>query len=832
MITRSISLFLRLIAIFFCLSFTAFISAAPKHPNWLKKTPLAGNSTYYYDRQYGEAEAESIAYNIAYTKMVQNAMSALGVTYRADDVNTAMRTGRFTNFEGIVVDLPIRVVCSYTEILKSGAYRVYVLGQVGKASTKAASVMFEEFQDCEISLPTDGGKLVDQRPSAWTEYMSGKYEYKSVELDIEQDRLSCQHAIETQVRQSLISSANLKDTALCQLVEVKSHLGKNRAYAIACIEKKNIAKYYRTCMKNELKVCQKLLERVDAYIDESRTGDAKALVNDIKKKMEQMDIWMTYNEANSSVDVYEELMGELIDEYNGLKEGVTTTEVMTKDGDKEQRNSKIIEYMDLSDNAIHRNEVGNALRYLYAAQLLLADSPSSQFIKVMDPVMGEVKAMVAIPEKIKRILEGVTVVCDGTLPGNKQELKLSFIYNNDPIMGINFMYNCNLGWSDFIATKNGWATAFLPENNTLNQIHVMLDYRCATEANFDVELPELYEKYQSRFNYDEAAKKIVSVKLSDISIPTTQQADSLVGVTTNMQEKVVLDNVQKHQHSVSANDSAKYAKTILAVCEALKTNKLDYQSLSPYFTSRGMNQYKKLLNYGNIRIISTDGCRFVRIGQEVQCRSIPVSFSFSKGKIQYENLVFTLLDPVGGKIDGVQFSLEERSLTNIMEDKSIDETARLALVNFMENYKTAFAFQDWDYVASIFSDDAIIITGRVIKRQETMADGRQTIINDYKLSKQSKEQYIRRLRATTKEWINIKFGSTLVEGSKQKDIYGLSMSQDYYSNNYGDHGYLFLLIDNTDPEQPLIRIRAWQPNEHFDMGKFAELEQAHREGKL
>jgi hypothetical protein len=150
----------------------------------------------------------------------------------------------------------------------------------------------------------------------------------------------------------------------------------------------------------------------------------------------------------------------------------------------------------------------------------------------------------------------------------------------------------------------------------------------------------------------------------------------------------------------------------------------------------------------------------------------------------------------------------------------------------MENYKTAFAFQDWDYVESIFSDDAIIITGRVIKRQETMADGRQTIINDYKLTKQSKEQYIKRLRATTKEWINIKFGSTLVEGSKQKDIYGLSMSQDYYSNNYGDHGYLFLLIDNTDPEQPLIRIRAWQPNEHFDMGKFAELEQAHREGKL
>ena len=814
----------RLLFIFCSLVLSDFITAADE-PRWLKHLPKSQNDTYRYQVEYEVAESESVAYEKAYAKLVRSGIAAIGITCSAADANTAVNNGFLTDIEGTVHQLPIRAVCSYTQLLKGGGVKVYILGQVAVKSALAldGGVKFTEFRDCEYSA-SDSGELVEQSPTEWAAYKTDEYESSTAELDIDQDRLTCQHAIETQARQSLISKSSLKDTALHQLIVVKSHLGQKRAYAIAYIKRENILSYYLESARSSLEICDSWLGNVSTYIQEGKTGDAKALVMRTQKKMAEIDSKLMYLQANiPSPMFYRDIQGM----YSKLKLQQDEALQKTQKGDIRQRESKIIEYVDLADKAINRNEVGNALRYLYAAQLLLADSPSSQYLQV-----GQVKAMVAIPEKIKRILAGVTVVCDGTLPGNKQELKLSFIYNKEPIMGINFMYNCNLGWSDFIATKNGWATALLPENNTLGQIHVMLDYRCITEANFDVELPELYEKYQSRFNYDEAAKKIVSIKLSNIAQPTTQQASSLAGVTTNVQENVVLSNVQKQVHHVSANDSAKYIQTILAACEALKANKNDWESLSPYFTERGHEQYKELLNYGKIRIISTEGCRFVRIGQEVQCRSIPVSFSFSKGKTQYENIVFTLLDPVGGKIDGVQFSLEERSMTNIMEDESIDETARLTLLNFMENYKTAFAFQDWDYVESIFSDDAIIITGRVIKRQETMADGRQTIINDYKLTKQSKEQYIKRLRATTKEWINIKFGSTLVERSSQRDVYGLSMSQDYYSNNYGDHGYLFLLIDNTDPQQPLIRIRAWQPNEHFDMGKFAELEQAHRNGKL
>ena len=39
------------------------------------------------------------------------------------------------------------------------------------------------------------------------------------------------------------------------------------------------------------------------------------------------------------------------------------------------------------------------------------------------------------------------------------------------------------------------------------------------------------------------------------------------------------------------------------------------------------------------------------------------------------------------------------------------------------------------------------------------------------------------------------------------ETYGIQIKQDYYSSNYGDHGYLFLMVDFNDPENPSIKVR-------------------------
>ena len=64
----------------------------------------------------------------------------------------------------------------------------------------------------------------------------------------------------------------------------------------------------------------------------------------------------------------------------------------------------------------------------------------------------------------------------------------------------------------------------------------------------------------------------------------------------------------------------------------------------------------------------------------------------------------------------------------------------------------------------------------------------------------------------TKEYVNIQFENNEVLAGKYPHTYGIQIKQNYYSSNYGDQGYLFLLIDFQDPKKPMIYVRTWQPD--------------------
>jgi hypothetical protein len=343
-----------------------------------------------------------------------------------------------------------------------------------------------------------------------------------------------------------------------------------------------------------------------------------------------------------------------------------------------------------------------------------------------------------------------------------------------------------------------------------------IEYRYEDEANFDAELPALMKKYASRFNYDTYAKSIVSIVHTPFKIGNSMHSVATKN-TTSVAQNFVANRVEEEEHKVTTLDAAGYHQKIQQVCEAIKSQQFD--SIFTLFTMEGYKQFEQLVKYGKARVLTLENCKYIRIGQDVQCRSIPMNFSFSKGKQQLENVVFTF--NAQGKIDGLQFALEERSARNVMGDTDIDELSRLTLINFLENYKTAFALKRLDYIESIFSDNAVIITGRVLRTSEQspefqnvqMAMKNQVVFNNVLYTRMSKEQYIKRLKNSfaSKEWINIKFGGTTIDPSVQADTYGIRLVQDYSSNNYGDHGYLFLLVDATDKENPTIRIRTWQP---------------------
>ena len=148
-------------------------------------------------------------------------------------------------------------------------------------------------------------------------------------------------------------------------------------------------------------------------------------------------------------------------------------------------------------------------------------------------------------------------------------------------------------------------------------------------------------------------------------------------------------------------------------------------------------------------------------------------------------------------------------------------------MNFLENYKTAYALKRIDYIRTVFDDDAVIITGIISKKNSLLKnkEGVARVDNNkiIKYNRQTKDEYIRNLAMcfASNEFVNIRFANNdVVKLAKGGEMYAIQIAQDYYSTNYGDKGYLFLIVDINNPTQPLIKVRTWQPDKDPNFGLY------------
>lgn len=201
-----------------------------------------------------------------------------------------------------------------------------------------------------------------------------------------------------------------------------------------------------------------------------------------------------------------------------------------------------------------------------------------------------------------------------------------------------------------------------------------------------------------------------------------------------------------------------------------------------------------------------------------------MSFSFRHGmrKSFVEEVVFSFDND--GIINNISFGLGKTAEADILGKGVWSEEARFAIMNFLENYQTAYALKRLDYISSIFDDDDVIITGTVIhvpaKRLEDM-QGMVFAHDIIKYNRHTKDTYLKHLKKSfdSKEYINLRFSSNDVRKlGKGGELYAIQISQEYYSLNYGDKGYLFLMVDINDPKNPIIKVRTWQPEKDPDFG--------------
>ena len=166
-----------------------------------------------------------------------------------------------------------------------------------------------------------------------------------------------------------------------------------------------------------------------------------------------------------------------------------------------------------------------------------------------------------------------------------------------------------------------------------------------------------------------------------------------------------------------------------------------------------------------------------------------------------------------GNVESFYLSISTNLYVNIIKSNLglTDLRRRQMILDYVEQFRTAYNKKDLNFIRQIFSDDALIITGKVITQFHTEGYASQKI----QYNKQSKQQYITNLNRIFKNarYFKVSFDQIEVMRHPTKtDFYGVTLHQGWTNKSYHDEGYLFLLWDFRDENAPLIHVRTWQPD--------------------
>ena len=477
----------------------------------------------------------------------------------------------------------------------------------------------------------------------------------------------------------------------------------------------------------------------------------------------------------------------------------------------EQRKDKVFDYLRSAARSEANGRIDNALRYYYWSMIMLKSLQYPNEIKFEDEEESHLLTT-WIPLKINEIFDNI----DAQIARRYGDVvDIYMTYKGNPVGSLDFTYFDGVQWSQLNNARNGVASIELRKNSSIRNLQLKYEYQYADETRIDGETHQVMSLFKE-MTFPKASRIIggnAKKESADFKTDFSKQVDNLV------KSESMLD--------ISQVENAKdYAKIMEKVINGIKSR--EYGEIKTYFTNDGWDMFDKLLHYGNARLIGDANFAFYAMDDNVVCRSIPMSFSFKNNQKKFiEAVTFTFDNNM--KIDAVAFALDSKAIADIFHNKlsKWSDKMKLIVASFLENYKTAFALKRLDYIENLFSDEAVIIVGHILKKKPYSGENNKYIENEeVKYNRLTKEEYINNLRKSFKsnEYINIRFTDNEVTKSQVGgELYGIQIHQDYCSSSYGDTGYLFLLVDINNPKQPTIFVRTWQPNRdprlHADYGK-------------
>jgi len=466
------------------------------------------------------------------------------------------------------------------------------------------------------------------------------------------------------------------------------------------------------------------------------------------------------------------------------------------------RETKMRSYISIGTKAQRELRIGDALRNYYYAYALYLSHPYQSTLTIKED-NTDVLLGILLNDRINSLFSETDFEISGSVKydkGKKTKYELSCNFKGEKVDNLDFRYNN----SSLFEVNNGQSQVFLygAEQKAMDNLNIRIEYKYETKCH-DKELTAVLNTVSIPF-FKRSTKRL------ELPRPMPSKKVKLKKIITPKFES--LNKLNNSENFYSTN-----VKNLL-----IEIAKGDYLAVNEHFTPEGREMLVSLLQYGEISVLPLkDTLKIIQLNNETVVRSVPMAFYFKNSSKRFiENVVFTYNSQ--RKISAISFAVSDQTISDIVNhgDNFGTIADKYTLIKFMEYYKTAYSLERLNYIESIFSDEALIIVGTVLKRKQNIDGMYKTIGNNaVKYQRYTKKEYIQRLENVfnSKEYINIDFDEAEIRklngGGK---IYGVQISQHYYSSNYSDFGYLFLMIDLNDSLKPTIYVRTWQPDKNSD----------------
>lgn len=205
----------------------------------------------------------------------------------------------------------------------------------------------------------------------------------------------------------------------------------------------------------------------------------------------------------------------------------------------------------------------------------------------------------------------------------------------------------------------------------------------------------------------------------------------------------------------------------------------------------------------------------IQTGSGYQVRNIPLIMrptDSSFNEDEYQEAVFSF--DRNGNMESFYLTLSMNLYMNVIKsNKSVTDLRRRQLIlDYVEHFRTSYNQKDKEFLEAVFSDDALIITGKVIPQR--VRDNIQLPAR-VEYTRQTKRQYMTKLSQifAANKHIKVTFDEIrVVMHPTKSEWYGVTLHQGWTSDRYHDDGWLFLLWDFSNEDHPTIHVRTWQPD--------------------